>query len=99
MITFITEDKSIFAVEQNVEKNGKFYDEIFWAEIQPSKDIPLLQLGIIPEELDKYHYCVTWQDDWKNKNLFETVEEAKDFVLRNFTKHTGFINGGEYNLD
>ena len=80
MITFITEDRSIFAIEQNIVKNGKFYDELFYAEITDFN-------------------TVIWQDNWKEILEFKTLEEAKQHILDNYTKHTPHKNGGEYDID
>lgn len=82
-ITFIEEDNSIFAVAQNVEKGGKFYDEILYAEIL-QKDGKIF---------------VIFEDDWQNKLPFENLKTAEEFVKNNYHKHNGHVNGNIYNID
>lgn len=83
MIQLIQEGNSIFAVEQNVEKNGKLYDELLFGEI-------FLKNGKI---------FVTFEDDWQTKVFFETVDSAKAFIISNYFKHTPFVNGAVTDID
>ena len=84
-IDFVEEGNSIFAVAQNVEKNGKFYDELWWAELEVKR-------------MDGLTY-VTWQDDWQNPEKFATLHDAKAWVILNHNKHIAVINGAVNDLE
>jgi hypothetical protein len=82
-IDFIEEGNSIFAVSQNVEKNGKFYDELLWAEIIWVKE------GIF----------IIWQDDWQNRIYSESRYKAMDYIRKEYSKHTPIVNGHVTDLE
>lgn len=91
MITFITEDNTIFAVEQSVEKGGKFYDELMYAEISR------LEVGV----------KLQWEDDWQHPLYFKSADDNKElliksaqqYVTENYHRHTPFVNGLQFDLE
>lgn len=82
---------SYFAIQKDVVIGNKQYDELLYAEIQR---------GMVRTEESIYDgWVVVWQDDWQNKIPFNTLDEAKQYVLTNYLKHTGHINGNTYEID
>lgn len=73
-----------FAISQLEIYKGKAYDELMWAEI-------------------RYYgpgkWRVVWEDDWQNKIWCYNLEEAKDYILKNYTNHAPFINGTAFDIE
>lgn len=42
---------------------------------------------------------VRWQDDYSNPVKFNSVPEAKNYVLSNYSRHKPISNGSRYQLD
>ena len=60
MIQFITEGNSIFAVEQNVEKNGKLYDELWYSEITENNEVIWQDDWQNPDRFTTLHDAKSW---------------------------------------
>lgn len=75
MIRFVTEtfkDKEThFAIAENAKWMGQYYNELLFCELTPN--------GL--------SVSVSWEDDWQNPISFVTLEEAKAYVLHNYTSH------------
>lgn len=90
-ITFEQEDSVLFAIAQNVHYKGKMCDEILYAEIEEvSVNIPLGHLSV---------FSLRWEDCWDKDQSFTTQEEAKQYVIANYTSHKPHINGKSYDID
>lgn len=71
-----------FAISKREIWKGKVHDELMWAEILP----------IITT------FKLTWEDDYYNPIIVDTMEQAKEHIMKNFSKHTPHINGASYNI-
>lgn len=72
------------AISQLVKYKGKVRDELLWATIQvPSPEYPNTK------------HSVTWEDEWNLKLFrpFDTIEQAKEYVLNNYSTHEPVIMG------
>lgn len=74
---------SIFAIEKDVIKHGKLYDELLYAELLEKEG----------------KFFVVWEDNWQNKIKFDNLEEAKKYVINYYSSHTAHINGRSYEID
>lgn len=83
--------KTIFAIAQNVEKGGKFFDELMYAEINPG-----VRLGRHDDMIDSVQ--VTWEDDWQKKEYFHDINSAKNYINENYFRHQPYINGAQFDL-
>jgi hypothetical protein len=84
-ITFEQEGNSIFAVAQNVKYKGKMCDELLYCEIW---------LGTLP-----FSVGIRWEDDYNKPVNADTIEEAKQHILDNYSSHKPHINGKSYDID
>lgn len=89
-----------FAISQLEVWRGRFYDELMWAEIV--QGLPIIQASIPPKTTFQPTngnggiFRVNWEDNFYDPLYFDTLEEAKNHILQNFSKHTPYINGGDY---
>lgn len=77
ILEFITEAGTTFAVAQNQKYNGKFHDELIYAEITP------FNTG----------FHLRWSDNFFTPEPFTTLEEAKSSVVREHLSHVPESNG------
>lgn len=73
-----------FAVSKMEVWKGKVHDELMWAEITP--------------DANNNTFTVVWEDDYYNPLTANTLDEAKDHIRKNFSKHKPHINGASYNI-
>lgn len=83
-IKFVKDSESWFAISENAVWGGLRYDELLWAEIHP--------IGINV-------WQVRFEDDYNNPVIKNTLGEAKEFVLREYTKHKPFCNSKGYEIE
>lgn len=74
-----------FAISTLEVWKGKAHDELMWAELKPNE-------GFAP-------CTVRWEDDWKTIHSFESLDAAKDHVLKNWQKHSPHVNGMTFEID
>jgi hypothetical protein len=88
-----------FAISQLEKYKGKVYDELMWAEITPGIiAMKRRAIGITPS-MPEEAFIVIWEDDWQNKLVFTTLEEAKQHIIKNFHKHVPHNNGKIFEED
>lgn len=71
------------AISQLVKYKGKMRDELLWATIKAP-------------ELENDTFVVEWEDEWNNHlspRNFLTIEQAKEYVLNNYSTHEPVIMG------
>jgi hypothetical protein len=73
----------VYAVTQLEVYKGKFYDELFFAEIRPRDGL----------------FELRWEDDWFNKITLTSMIDVKDHIEKYYYKHTPHINGRAYDAD
>lgn len=83
-ILFEKEGDSYFAIAQKQVYNGKVYDELLWAELQPQPD------GQVK---------VTWEDDYFNPSFYPDMVAAKSAVIAEHGSHKPFVNGRSYDVE
>lgn len=71
-ILFESEGDTLYAVAYDEVLNGYLHQELMWAEIDKA-------LG---------GYMVRFEDSWGTPHHHATLQEAKDFVLKTYYKHT-----------
>lgn len=82
MIKFEEENGNYYAIERNVDYNGQYCEEIWWAEINPSGE----------------GFNVQFDDDYRNKILMGSLEIAKEFIMKNYQSHTPQVVGKRWDL-
>lgn len=71
-IHFEYDDETLYAVSYDEVLNGYLHQELMWAEIDPA-------LG---------GFMVRFEDSYSDTHHHATLEQAKDFVLKTYFKHT-----------
>lgn len=71
-ILFEPEGATLFAVAYGEIIKGYYHEELMWAEIDPA-------LG---------GFMVRFEDSYSDPHHCSTIEQAKEFVLRTYHKHT-----------
>jgi hypothetical protein len=82
-LKFIKETSTIYAVLQNEVYKGKMCEEVMFAEIDK------VQGG----------FKVIWEDSHKEPHLFQELADAKQYVMLEYPKHNGFINGKTWEVE
>lgn len=83
-IKFVKDRSEYFAISENAVWNGKVCDELLFCELIP--------VGINT-------YSVRWEDTYSKPEFFNSLGEAKEYVIKNYMKHIPHINGAVYDLD
>lgn len=79
-----------FAISKMEIWKGKVHDELIWAELTP---------GMYEKDDKQFDGIeVVWEDDYYNPTIVNTMEQAKEHIMKNFYKHTPHINGASYNI-
>lgn len=73
-----------FAISRMEIWKGKVHDELMWGELIPVSKSSNIQ--------------VIWEDDFYNPLTFNTLEGAKDYLIKNHSHHTPYINGKSYKI-
>lgn len=73
-----------YAISELEVYKGKAHDELLWAEIR--------QVGLKT-------FRVIWEDAWQEPHFFSSLQEAKDHIIKMYSKHHPHINGTTFNID
>jgi hypothetical protein len=71
------------AISTDEVYKGKVCSELFWAEIEVYSD----------------HFIVVYEDSYREKHKFNTMEDAQQSILLEYRKHTPHINGATYETE
>jgi len=74
---FLKENDTVFALIQNEEYKGQMCEEVLFAEINKTSK----------------GYEVLWEDNHREKHLFQDLADAKQYIVLEAHKHSGYING------
>jgi len=77
------ESGEYYAVADNVVYNEQLCDSLWYAELIPN---------------DQGFIC-KWDDDFRNKVQFSTLEAAKEYVLKHHSMHKPQVVGRRYDLN
>ncbi len=83
-IEFVKETNEWFGLCRNTVWNGLMYDELLYCEIIP---------------IGYNTYQVRWEDNWNNPVIKNTLEEAEEYVRKEFIKHIPFLNSVGYEIE
>lgn len=76
-------DGTIFAFQNQVVFNGNWYEELIWAEIDTRLPMPI----------------VRFESDYYNPKSFNTLEEAKNHIVRFYKNYTPQSNGTSHPIE
>ena len=83
-IKFVQSDGSYFAISENAFYNGRYFDELMWAEITPKGD----------------GFSVKWEDAWnKPETIPGSFDEVSKHIFSTHKSHKPHINGASYEAE
>jgi hypothetical protein len=82
-LTFPKDSEGWAAVANNAIYDGKMCDELLFASINKT-----------PKGFE-----VVWEDNFKDRDYFNELANAQQFILLSYHKHTPFVNGCTYEIE